>query len=92
MLLIGFSSHCNSLYHLFPFSSWMTHPFITERCHRDANQTHEHQPQQPLPLPHAPENYKPSSSCEVGFQATTFPSADGIHCLEVVQSMVLAGF
>lgn len=89
-LLIGFSSHCNSLYHLFPFFSWMTHPFITKHCHWDTNQAYEHQPQQPLH--HAPENSKPGSSCEMRFQATTFPFTDGIQCLELLQSVVLAGF
>lgn len=32
-LLIGFSSHCNSLYHLLLFFSQMIHPSVTEQCH-----------------------------------------------------------
>lgn len=32
-LLIGFSSHCNSLYHLLLFFSRMIHPSVTEQCH-----------------------------------------------------------
>lgn len=48
-LLIGFSSHCNSLYHLFLFFSRMTHPSVTEQCHWDANPALETQPEQLLP-------------------------------------------
>lgn len=53
-LLIGFSSHCNSLYHLFLFFSQMTHPSVTEQCHGKPTQPWRLCQSSTFPLPCAP--------------------------------------